>query len=89
MTIKEAIAKMQANGMVIRMEDGEYRVNFKHGFEATAYYTNDLEDAVATGVDMAQRRDKKTVERKNNVIEHNFFNVVPITSAPGWDGRRS
>lgn len=89
MTIKEAIAKMQANGMVIRCEDGEYRVNFKHGFEATAYYTNDLEDAVATGVDMAQRRDKKTVERKNNVIEHNFFNVVPITSAPGWDGRRS
>lgn len=89
MTIKEAIAKMRDHGMVIRSEDGEYRVNFKHGFEATAYYTNDLEDAVATGVDMAQRRDKKTVERKNNVIEHNFFNVVPITSAPGWDGRRS
>ena len=28
---------------------GEYRVNLEEGTEATAYYTTDLEDAVATG----------------------------------------
>lgn len=32
----------------------EYRVNYRNGKEATAYYTNDLEDAVGTGRAMAQ-----------------------------------
>jgi hypothetical protein len=31
----------------------EYRVNFRHGEEDTAYYTTDLEDAFATALDMA------------------------------------
>lgn len=90
MTVNEAMAKLASAGMVIKNQDGEYRVNFKHGFEATAYYTDDLTDAVGTGLDMARRRDNKTVERRNIESEHTWFNnVVPITSAPGWDGRRS
>lgn len=42
------------HGMTITRRDGEYRVNFREGREATAYYTNDMEDAFATGVTMAQ-----------------------------------
>lgn len=41
--------------MTLRKTDGEYRVNFCNGAEATAYYTNDLEDAFATATDMRAR----------------------------------
>lgn len=34
--------------MSFRLRDGEYRVNFKGGNEATAYYTNDVLDAMHT-----------------------------------------
>lgn len=33
---------------------GEYRVNFYNGTEATAYYTDDLDDALTTGLAMAR-----------------------------------
>jgi hypothetical protein len=36
---------------------GDYRVNFRDGNEMTAYYTDDLEDAVKTAVEMARTRD--------------------------------
>lgn len=42
--------------LVRRVEWDEYRVNFRNGAEATAYYTNDLEDAVKTGLHMAEER---------------------------------
>jgi hypothetical protein len=35
---------------------GTYRVNFRDGNETTAYYTNDLEDAVKTAVEMVRTR---------------------------------
>ena len=34
-----------------------YRVNFRDGNEMTAYYTDNLEDAVKTAVEMARTRD--------------------------------
>jgi hypothetical protein len=34
---------------------GDYRVNFRDGNESTAYYTDNLEDAVNIAVEMAQR----------------------------------
>jgi len=35
---------------------GEYRVNFRDGNETTAYYTDNLEDAVNTAVEIARKR---------------------------------
>jgi hypothetical protein len=35
---------------------GDFRVNFRDGNETTAYYTDDLEDAVNTVVEMARKR---------------------------------
>lgn len=32
-------------GLTMRYREGEYRVNFYGGSEATAYYTNDRQDA--------------------------------------------
>ena len=38
------------------MRSGAYRVNFRDGNENTAYYTDLLEDAVNTAVEMARTR---------------------------------
>lgn len=54
MTLTQARDALRLRGITLRHTDGEYRVNFKNGDEATAYYTNDLDDAVATGLAMAQ-----------------------------------
>lgn len=54
-TLKNAQARVRRWGMSLRKNDGEYRVNFSGGREATAYYTNDLEDAVDTAFALAFR----------------------------------
>lgn len=48
MTLKEAQKYVSSLGLTLRHSFGEYRVNFKGGKEATAYYTNDIKDAVST-----------------------------------------
>ena len=52
-TLKQAKEILKDTCMSIRKLDGEYRVNFRDGFESTAYYTNDLNDAVGTALNMA------------------------------------
>jgi hypothetical protein len=54
MNLLEAKRELRACGMTIRRRDGEYRVNFVGDCEALAYYTNDIEDAVATAKLMAE-----------------------------------
>jgi hypothetical protein len=39
-----------------QLRSGNYRVNFRDGNETTAYYTDNLEDAVNTAVEMARKR---------------------------------
>lgn len=53
MTMKQAREKIAPHNLVLKHEDGEYRINIRNGREATAYYTNDLDDAVSTGIVMA------------------------------------
>ena len=57
-TIKAAKAALKPHGISLNKKDGEYRVNFVGGREETAYYTNDIDDAVNTGIDMAERGKK-------------------------------
>ena len=45
---------LRSHDITISKRDGEYRVNFAGASEATAYYTNDLEDAEHTGISMAR-----------------------------------
>ena len=40
----------------VRLKDDEYRVNFKSGSEATAYYTTDAKDAIYTAWAMVYPR---------------------------------
>ena len=53
--LNEARKELWALGLTLKVTDfEEYRVNYRGGKEATAYYTNDFEDAVGTGKAMSQ-----------------------------------
>jgi hypothetical protein len=53
MTIAAAKAELKVLGVVLRKTDwNEFRVSVKGGSEASAYYTDDIRDAVNTGVKM-------------------------------------
>jgi L-ribulose-5-phosphate 3-epimerase UlaE len=57
MTLQEAKSIARHLGLTLRaVRFGNYRVNFRDGNETTAYYTDDLEDAVNTAVEMARKR---------------------------------
>ena len=57
-TLQEAKSIARHLGLTLRkMRSGHYRVNFRDGNETTAYYTDNLEDAVKTAVEMAPTRD--------------------------------
>ena len=60
MTYREAQLEAHSLGMILRKTlHEEYRVAFPGRLsEASAYYTNDLEDAVETMRDMARRKMK-------------------------------
>lgn len=55
LTLADARTRAQSMGMSLTRKDDEYRVNFRGGCEDTAYYTNDLADALATARDMSER----------------------------------
>src|SRR5215510_3810756 len=56
MTLQKAKSIARHLGLTLRQVcSGDYRVNFRDGNETTAYYTDNLEDAVDTAVEMAQR----------------------------------
>ena len=57
MTLQEAKSIARRLGLTLRMvRSGAYRVNFRDGNETTAYYTDHLEEAVNTAVEMARTR---------------------------------
>ena len=57
MTLQEAKSIARHLGLTLRkIRSGDYRVNFREGNEMTAYYTDNLEDAVKAAVEMARKR---------------------------------
>jgi len=66
LTFREVSAKLDKRDITIAKKDtGEYRVNFRGGKEETAYYTDDLQDALDTGVVMSvMRRPLKVKARR-------------------------
>jgi hypothetical protein len=57
MTLQEAKSIARHLGLTLRkVRSGDYRVNFRDGNETTAYYTDDLEDAVNMGLEMVRKR---------------------------------
>ena len=57
MTLQEAKSIARHLRLTLRMvRSGDYRVSFRDGNGTRAYYTDNLEDAVSTAVDMARKR---------------------------------
>ena len=57
MTLQEAKSIARHLGLTVRkVRSGDYRVSFRDGNGTTAYYTDNLEDAVSTAVEMARKR---------------------------------
>jgi hypothetical protein len=57
MTLREAKSIARHLGLTLRkLHSGEFRVNFRDGNKTTAYYTESLEDAFDTAVEMARKR---------------------------------
>ena len=55
MTLQEAKSIARHFGLTLRqVRSGDYRVNLRDG--TATYYTDDLEDAVNTAIDMARKR---------------------------------
>jgi hypothetical protein len=57
MTLQEAKSIARHLGLTLRtVRSGDFRVSFRDGNETTAYYTDNLEDAVNTALEMARER---------------------------------
>ena len=57
MTLQEAKSIARHLGLTLRkVRSGDYRVNFRDRNEMTAYYTDNLEDAVNAVVEKARKR---------------------------------
>jgi len=55
MPLQEAKSIAHHLGLTLRrVRSGAYRVNFSDGNETTAYYTDNLEEAINTAVEMAR-----------------------------------
>lgn len=64
MTLSNATTICRDLGITLRKTDGEYRINYRGSSdEATAYYTDDIMDAVETAAAMATEMKKATAHR--------------------------
>jgi hypothetical protein len=77
MTIQEARRILGSRGIVLRHHEGEYRVNYVRGREETAYYTNDLDDAVRTGLVMVHHGSHHHNPRRNAMARGYGASALP------------
>ncbi|AMS43963.1 hypothetical protein FHS67_001965 [Aminobacter aminovorans] len=56
MNYREAQERLRAMGILMSKRDGRIRLNYSGGSEETAYYTQDLEDAIDAGGRMGRSR---------------------------------
>ena len=75
-----AYDELKAHGLTLHKAPGEYRVNFPNGAAATEYVTDDLEDALRRGLEMAEHppapaelplRPVGRRTRKGDMYKHN------------------
>jgi hypothetical protein len=87
MTLQEAKSIARHLGLTLRqLRSGNYRVNFRDGNEMTAYYTDNLEDAVKTVVEMARTRDVSQAVDEAVAVERvqgRIADMPPIRRPPG------
>lgn len=98
LTITKTLDAIRALGMRAYHRNAEYRVNFPNGDEATAYYTTDSTDAIATAQSMLKLRpglspnEIKYQVVPSLVLQHTVtkerisaFTAIPHGSADEWE----
>src|SRR5262245_12930991 len=71
MMLQQAKSIARHLGLTLRaVRSGNYRVNFRDGNETTAYYTDSLEDAVNTAVEMARKRGVRAAPDAVSAVPH-------------------
>ena len=81
-TLTDVRAQLRTVGVSIshRSDWNEYRVNYRGGREATAYYTDDLEDALGTGKLMAEQQGRSVAHLlPRAVTDHIVARVSGVT----------
>jgi len=73
MNYREAQERLRAMGILMSKRDGRIRLNYSGGGEETAYYTQDLEDAIEAGARMGRSRQPMP----------NWFTVKPPKNSTG------
>lgn len=82
LTLAKARSALRAEGMIIKKLDGEYQVKRIWGRPDEAYFTDDLEDAVNTGVLMGKDfREKEKLRSVANGL------AQALTAVQGIDKR--
>jgi hypothetical protein len=59
MTSKEVEQAIRALGLAVTRVDGKWRINYRGGKEATAYYTTDDDDAMGMATAMVVARGQQ------------------------------
>jgi hypothetical protein len=92
LTIKAAKLALLAKGITLSKNScGEFRVNFAGGSEPTAYYTDDLADALNTGFEM-RRHAGLTIDDIIELLQEfkaqagNLRTTVSAIGTPGGNG---
>ena len=69
MTLQAAKSIARHLGLTLReLCSGDYRVNFRDGNETTAYYTDNLEDAVNSAIEMARKRELQALQAADDTV---------------------
>ena len=77
LTFAEVRQRLDMFRMTIsKTSSGEYRVNFAGGSEDSAYYTSDLDDALATGKALRRSSPGDVVHRSQAGTNTNFYEKV-------------
>lgn len=88
--------EMKSKGIKLTLpggwDDGEIRVNFANGTEATAYYTNSVDDARATAESMLKSKggtaEKKLTTDEDTKMHELLINVwnnaIVVSREPMW-----
>jgi hypothetical protein len=83
MTLQKAKSIARHLGLTLRQVcSGDYRVNFRDGNETTAYYTDDLEDAVNTAVEMVRKRELRAAPYSQTAWSNAMRAYRPSATGP-------
>lgn len=81
-TLKQAKQAVHSHGCTITKRDREYRVNFIHGLEPTAYYTSDIEDAIDTAQTMGAWKRNRESEQLDEFRNKLLVEISAIYTLP-------